>query len=43
MVQSIIRAIINISNAMVINLVKNSDTDRQTENVLSEREKSYSN
>lgn len=36
MVQSIIRAIVNISNAMVINLVAHSDADRQTENVLSE-------
>lgn len=43
MVQSIIRAIVNISNATVINLVTHSDTDRQTENLLSEREKSYSN
>lgn len=35
-VQSMIRAIVNISNAMVIDLVTHSDTDRQTENVLSE-------
>lgn len=35
-VQSMIRAIVNISNLMVIDLVTHSDTDRQTDNVLGE-------